>query len=46
MSGYWSYTTHSTNFELAWVIYFDNNVPSAEEKSDSNYVRCVRGSIF
>jgi hypothetical protein len=41
-SYYWSSTTYANNSNNAWIVNFNNgNVNN--NKSNNNYVRCVRG---
>ena len=42
-SSYWSSTTHSSNANHAWTIYFDGGYTYNYDKHNSRYVRCVRG---
>jgi hypothetical protein len=42
-SGYWSSTTNARFEGLAWSVYFFIGNTSNSEKSDSHYVRAVRG---
>ena len=45
-SYYWSSTTIASNSDYAWVVYFYYGHPYAHAKTDSSYVRCVRGGQF
>ncbi len=42
---YWSSTTTAStyNTDWAWLVYFNYGYSSRNDKSSSNYVRCVRG---
>jgi hypothetical protein len=42
-SFYWSSTTYAGSSGSAWVVYFSNGIVDKFDKSDSYYVRCVRG---
>jgi hypothetical protein len=42
-SNYWSSTTSASDTSYAWVVDFGNGYDFAWVKSDTNYVRCVRG---
>ncbi|RJR18074.1 MAG: DUF1566 domain-containing protein [Nitrospiraceae bacterium] len=43
VSYYWSSTTGANNAALAWYVYFSSGNLGYGNKSDSYYVRCVRG---
>jgi hypothetical protein len=40
---YWSFTSVADNDSQAWVVHFDNGNTGYNRKSNSGYVRCVRG---
>ncbi len=42
-SGYWSSTTYIHNTDLAWCVYFSYGWVYCGNKSNSHYVRAVRG---
>jgi len=42
---YWSSTTNIGYSYQAWSIYFGNGYRNVYDKSDSNYVRCVRSRL-
>lgn len=44
---YWSSTTYldGGENESAWTVYFEDGSIYPEEKTNTNYVRCVRGGI-
>jgi len=42
-SYYWSSTTHASNPDYAWLVYFDDGEVDNLEKSSLGYVRAVRG---
>ncbi len=42
-SKFWSSTTNVTDKTIAWGIYFDYGYSYPYIKTESNYVRCVRG---
>ena len=42
-SGYWSSTTDDSNTYSAWYVYFGNGNVFSSSKSNSYYVRAVRG---
>ena len=42
-SDYWASTTGASNTSYAWHVYFDYGYVYGSNKSDNNYVRCVRG---
>ena len=39
---YWSSTTNASNTSFAWIVYFDGGDQDNDDKTYSNYVRCVR----
>jgi len=39
---YWSSTTRSNNTSSAWVVYFYNANSFNSNKTNTNYVRCIR----
>ena len=39
---FWSSTSRSNNNENAWIVYFYSGNQNSRNKSNSNYVRCVR----
>ena len=39
---YWSSTEYVPNTSYAWPVYFTNAAGSTNDKTSSNYVRCVR----
>lgn len=41
---YWSSTTYAISTTLTWTVGFDNGLVSGAGKTNSNYVRCVRGN--
>ena len=45
LSSYWSSTTYAglTVAAVAWIVPFNNGDPSYNNKTNTNYVRCVRG---
>ncbi|MFT5661094.1 MAG: hypothetical protein ACI9TV_001740 [Sulfurimonas sp.] len=40
---YWSSTTKASDIGRAWWVSFDFGYDSSDDKTDRNYVRCVRG---
>ncbi len=42
-SYYWSSTTSAYHNNYTWGVYFNNGVVGYYNKSDSGYVRCIRG---
>ena len=40
---YRSSTTSASSGDLAWIVYFDDGYDHYNDKSDSRYVRAVRG---
>jgi len=40
---YWSSTEHKNDYSQAWLVYFGNGDVYYDNKSDKEYVRCVRG---
>jgi ABC-type amino acid transport substrate-binding protein len=42
-SGYWSSTTSANSTSYAWYVDFFNGFVNCYSKSNSDYVRCVRG---
>jgi len=40
---YWSSTTYNADFRYAWYVYFSNGFIGKYEKSQTYYVRAVRG---
>ena len=42
-SNYWSSTTNQNNPNNAWNVNFNNGNVNANNKSNNNYVRAVRG---
>ncbi len=40
---YWSSTTSVNNMNYAWYVYFYNGSVNYSDKSESYYVRCVKG---
>lgn len=42
-SNYWSSTTYASNTLNAWYVNFANGYVYYNDKSNSSYVRCVRG---
>ncbi len=45
-SYYWSSTTYVGNSDYAWSVYFSYGYQYYRNKSNSNYVRCVRAGQF
>lgn len=43
---YWTSTTHAQNLANAWFVDFNNGFASNFDKSDSLYIRVVRGGAF
>ena len=43
-NNYWSATTNASNTSNAWYVYFNNGNENWNDKSNSNYVRCVRAT--
>lgn len=41
--GYWSSSTVANNPDNAWNVNFNNGNVNWNNKSNNNYVRCVRG---
>ena len=41
-SNYWSSTTYAPNTTNAWNVNFNNGNDNANNKTNTNYVRCVR----
>ena len=41
--GYWSSTTYAGDSSGAWLVVFSNGFDNVLHKSNSYYVRCVRG---
>lgn len=41
--GYWSSSTYVGTTSSAWVVFFGSGRTLFDHKTDSNYVRCVRG---
>lgn len=41
-SNYWSSTTNASNATNAWNVNFNNGNDNWNNKTDTNYVRCVR----
>jgi len=42
-SNYWSSTTNAGNSDNAWNVNFNNGNTNNNNKTNSKYVRCVRG---
>lgn len=42
-SNYWSATTNANNTSNAWDVNFNNGDVNNDDKSNSNFVWCVRG---
>jgi len=42
-NNYWSSTTYAGDSSNAWNVNFNNGNDNVNNKSNSNYVRCVRG---
>ena len=40
---YWSSTTNTNYTNYAWIVYFGNGYDDNNDKSNSRYVRAVRG---
>ena len=40
---YWSSTSYKPSLDYAWVVYFTDGNVSSGNKTNSDYVRCVRG---
>ncbi len=41
---YWSSATDVSNTAYAWLVNFDSGVDGTDDKTNSQYVRCVRGA--
>ena len=41
-SNYWSSTTNASNTSNAWLVHFNNGNGYNHDKTDTDYVRCVR----
>ena len=41
---YWSSTTYVADTTFAWLVYFGNGFVYGYDKTNSFYVRCVRGN--
>ena len=41
---YWSSTTNASNTDNAWNVNFNNGNDNWNNKSNTNYVRCVRSA--
>ena len=41
-SNYWSSTTNASNTSNAWNVNFNNGNDNANNKTNTNFVRCVR----
>ena len=41
-NNYWSSTTLASDTSDAWNVNFNNGNDNANDKTNSNYVRCVR----
>lgn len=41
-NNYWSSSTNVNNPDNAWNVNFNNGNVNANNKSNNNYVRCVR----
>ena len=44
-SNYWSSTTYVGDTTNAWNVNFNNGNDNINNKTNSNYVRCVRGGL-
>ncbi|MGK5090932.1 DUF1566 domain-containing protein [Deltaproteobacteria bacterium TL4] len=44
-SNYWSSTTSASYTSYAWYVYFYNGYVDGYYKTNTNYVRCVRGGL-
>ena len=42
-NNYWSSTTYAPNTANAWIVNFNNGNTTNNDKTNSYYVRCVRG---
>lgn len=42
-SNYWSSTTNASDTSNAWNVNFNNGNDNRNDKTNTNYVRCVRG---
>ncbi|MBN2782886.1 MAG: DUF1566 domain-containing protein [Campylobacterales bacterium] len=42
-NNYWSSTTNANNTSNAWNVNFNNGNTNNNNKTNSKYVRCVRG---
>ncbi len=42
-SNYWSATTNATNTSNAWDVNFNNGNVDNDDKTNTNFVWCVRG---
>ncbi len=42
-NNYWSSTSYAADSTNAWNVNFNNGNVNANNKTNSNYVRCVRG---
>lgn len=40
---YWTFTTYGRTFGWAWRVHFDGGYHDGLDKSNKQYVRCVRG---
>ncbi len=40
---YWSSTSYASDSSNAWSVYFNNGYDYRNDKTNENYVRCVRG---